>query len=121
MTPHSHDDWLARQAAARGLGAGPNNAATTRRLVQLARDPELEVRKVALESLGKLTPTARRVDALLGALDDAEWEVRWAAVRGLGAAAPGSARARRALVRAADDPDPSVAARARDALSSGGR
>src|SRR6266545_3950250 len=86
-------DWLAREQEARRLGNGPDNAATTRRLLHAAGDPELEVRKAAVESLGKLTPTRRRVDALLQALDDEEWEVRWAAVRSLEAAARRSARA----------------------------
>lgn len=115
-----HDDerdWVAREQEARRLGSGPDDATTTHRLVRAAHDPEPEVRKVALESLGKLTPTRRRVAALLGGLDDPEWEVRWAAARGLTATAPRSAAVRAALQRATGDPDAAVAGAAHDALT----
>ena len=112
-------DWLSREQWARALGAGPDNHATTRHLCRLIRDQEPEVRKVAVESLGKLAPTRRRVTTLLSALDDDVWEVRWAAVHSLAGTARRSAAVRRALERAARDPDPAVAAAARDALATG--
>ena len=72
------------------------------------------MRKAAIEALGRLRPTSRRLSAVIGARADPAWEVRWAAVRALGRHEGPAAR--RALVEATGDPDEAVAGAARLAL-----
>lgn len=110
-------DWLAREQTARELGSGPDGSSATRLLLRAANDPEGEVRKAAVEALGRLRPTRRRLRALLRALSDPQWEVRWAAARSLGGVGRGSALVRATLTQACADPDAAVAEAARRALS----
>jgi hypothetical protein len=110
-------DWLMRERGVRILGSGMlESPGVTRLLLQAARDPEGEVRKAAMESLGRLRPTKRRLQVILDALGDGEWEVRWAAVRSLERLRVPTGVVQRALQRALGDPDPSVAEAARLAL-----
>jgi hypothetical protein len=76
-------------------------------------------RRYVLYALGRIA-TDVSVDAVTSALADPSWQVRGEATAALGMALPKNARARPALERASQDPDPFVRRQAAKALAGKG-